>query len=520
VTWSETILGPHPEALLVGGFLIAVYQTAKFSELNFADPTTSRYIGRFHNLTVKDLAGAATYRFALIIFVLVSLLLYYLVCQISEPVVGGAIKILTGVEPSTKGVPFPLYIAALFMGLTQPVIPGLAKLADAQRNFFHDQMHVPGRIIHLSESLTTAINARGGTNRRQLMAEVKKLSDDAWRQKLQSSDGDLAFYNAQLEKADLGDPSKAAQTLRGASLPELRELIATLVLSNLIAVMRKSGPKQLGQIVGLIDPQLVVPPAQLGRVISGLLLAGLLFGLAVLTIWHALDFMRPLIPSLVGSADLWPNTEYLGVELGRIVPSIFICLLISVAMLPQNLSVELVKQAEDHRSSLSADFLIEFGRSIASILIICFAVSLTIHFTAEFYQYGTAREVKSDISITKLVVVFVRTMPSVAVAYCALLYLFLRQHRRASLTWILTVMTIAVAALSLLVALTFLRLDFLPAFPNMGSGWDYTLFYVLANMLVSMAAFLTVILFSRTQTAAPPAVGNLRKRLRRRLATT
>ena len=96
--------------------------------------------------------------------------------MISPNVLVGAVKLLTDnadAEKIAQGVPLPLYIAALFMGLTQPIIPGLSQFQVAQLNFFHDQIEVPRRIIDLSESLTIAIEARAGKDKRRLAAEVR-----------------------------------------------------------------------------------------------------------------------------------------------------------------------------------------------------------------------------------------------------------------------------------------------------------------------------------------------------------
>jgi hypothetical protein len=101
--------------------------------------------------------------------------------MISPNVLVGAVKLLTDnadAEKIAQGVPLPLYIAALFMGLTQPIIPGLSQFQVAQLNFFHDQIEVPRRIIDLSESLTIAIEARAGKDKRRLAAEVRKLAGD------------------------------------------------------------------------------------------------------------------------------------------------------------------------------------------------------------------------------------------------------------------------------------------------------------------------------------------------------
>ena len=44
--------------VLVGATLVAIYQIAKFTELNLADPITRRYIALLPGVTVRDFAGA------------------------------------------------------------------------------------------------------------------------------------------------------------------------------------------------------------------------------------------------------------------------------------------------------------------------------------------------------------------------------------------------------------------------------------------------------------------------------
>jgi len=514
-----TILGDHPEALIVGAALIAVYQTAKFAELDRGDPVISRYVTRVQGAKTKDFVGANSYYGALVAFLIVSLGFYYLVCQISEPVLSGVVQLLTGAKlKAPKDIPYPLYVAALFMGLTQPVIPWLAKLGDAQRNFFHNRIDVPRRVIDLTASLAVTVETRSGSNRKRLEHEVISLTDDDWLSRIKDL-VDVPFYQSQLKEVGLGDPTKAVKTLHDSSAKELRERIEDLILFNLIAAIRKSGLKNLQQVASLIEPNHVIRPSTLGHYISALVLSGLVLGLAVLTIWHTLDLLRPTIEHTFGKGGLWPESEFLGTELARIVPSIFICLLIAAYMFPRADVKTKGRPGNGRRSLITFDFLVQFAQNNASALFLCFLVSLIIHFTAEFYQYGTAVEIAknaSNISLAKMTIVLVRTVPSLAVSYCALLYLSLG---KPSFIAMLAIATTATSAFSFLVVETFLRFDILPAFPQYGAGWDYALFYVLANALVSMAAFASIVLFFRTQAIAPRTEAALRARLRRRRAT-
>jgi hypothetical protein len=143
------------QSFLVGAALILIYQAARFGNIYAEDPVTSRYVSLLPGAGVRDFAGPNAYNWALVAFLVASLIVYSLLCMISPNVLVGAVKLLTDnadAEKIAQGVPLPLYIAALFMGLTQPIIPGLSQFQVAQLNFFHDQIEVPRRIIDLPKA--------------------------------------------------------------------------------------------------------------------------------------------------------------------------------------------------------------------------------------------------------------------------------------------------------------------------------------------------------------------------------
>jgi energy-coupling factor transporter transmembrane protein EcfT len=115
----------HQQAFLVGAMLVAIYQAAKFTELNLADPITKRYVALLPDANVRDFASSFAYHTALFVFLGVSLVVYFSLCQISPDLVKGVARLLSPGETSTslENIPYPLYIAALFIGLSQPVTP-------------------------------------------------------------------------------------------------------------------------------------------------------------------------------------------------------------------------------------------------------------------------------------------------------------------------------------------------------------------------------------------------------------
>jgi len=508
---SYSLLGDQPVALLIGAVLLAVFQAAKFAELDIADPVTSRYIALLPGAKASDFTGRRTYNVSLAAFLCVSLALYYTVSMVSPEILSGAAKQFTGKEPDLKDIPYPLYVAAIFMGLTQSVIPGVAKIGDTLRTFFHDRIEVPKRVVDISESLTAAIDVRSGADKRRLTKEVKALIDDDWQLRLDSC-GDLAFYRTQLAGIKLGDPSTAAKTIKEASPKELRDYIEKLVLFNLIAVMRKSGPRKLEQVATWSRANLKIEPPAIGGFLSGLILSGMFFGVLLSIIWLILEFLGPAItPHFAPS--LWPTD--VNDELSRIVPAIFICLLVAIYMLPAK-----PQNREHHRAepvpNLTLESVVDSGRKYSSILIACFVVALLIHIFAEAVQYQNAKEIIGLFSLTKLIIIFIRTAPSVALCYLALIYLS-RQRAGRPLPFGPTLFAVigVAAVLAFLVVMLFLHLDFLPAFPEY-SGWDYVIFYVTANVLVSVAAFGTIAIFFHTKTVAPKAMKVLSTTLQRR----
>jgi hypothetical protein len=220
----------------------------------------------------------------------------------------------------------------------------------------------------------------------------------------------------------------------------------------------------------------------------------------LLGVWLILKSAGPVIATHLqaGPMSLWPNDEWLGVELARIVPAIFVCLLICVSMLPPAEPTDHRRKGSTIAASNGGD-LIEFAHKSVLILATCFAVSLLIFSVAELYQYGIATIVSGGISFAKIAIVFARTAPSVVLSYWVLLFLAREQAgQRMPFALMAAILAGTVALAAFLVALFFLQVDFLPQFREYSGGWDYVVFYVSANVLVAECAFVTMALFFRS----------------------
>jgi hypothetical protein len=495
------------QSFLVGAALILIYQAARFGDIYAGDPVTSRYVSLLPGASVRDYAGPHAYHWALAAFLGASLVVYFAFCLISPTVLTGAISLFGNADAAklAQGVPLPLYIAALFMGLTQPIIPGLSQFETAQLNFFHDRIEVPRRIIDVSESLMVAIEARTGADKERLVAEIRKLVGNDFMTSLQP-DGDLAFYKLQLEKLGV-DNGALEDTLKDISIKELRALIERLVLCALIAVSRKSGPKPLIKVAQKLEVTLTGSKRD-NTGIAGLITSGVLFFAGLFIIAEVLLQLDGPVDALVGRSatdSLWPSTlEYTFDELWAIALPIGVCMVLAVGKLvPRGEARQADPEAEPASTTLD-DFL-DFVRSNASVLLLCIVTTIAIKVGLMFWEYGTPNLPAEARSPLRLTLPALQAFITVAVCVLTTWYLVspARNDPGRGPSFIKTMLLIAVATgfLALLYDLAFLD-QYLTAHPESRPGSEHHLFSVVANALVSICAFASVVVFFKTRRPA------------------
>ena len=494
------------QAFLLGAALIMLVHATKFDELNLGNPVTGRYLALLPGAKVRDFVGPYAYHIALFSFLVVSFVSYYLCCQISPNILNGATKLLgiADADKTFQDVPYPLYIAALFIGLTQPVIPLFSRVGELQRNFFHDQIEVPGRLIKLAERLTSAIEARAGGDKRHLAKEARRLVNGELLATVQTY-GDVVFYKLQLERLGFEDQGAFDKTVRESSPRELRSLIERLVFCTLVAVMRQSGTKAVSKVADAIGIPSTVPRLNnLRYLLTGIAASGIVFSLCILTIAHffvllaepiAVLFSKPLDQSL------WPNSlEYVGDELWTMVPPIFVCLVIGVTFLVPREPIQSMTPPPSPSSAI-AD-LVGFFRAGISIFVWCIVASLLIKFAQLFYEYGSFHLPKEALSSKRLLLPVIQSF--IPIAVCLFTTWYLASHSdatsRCRLSFVGTLLAIAgtVGFLAVLYDLTFLS-EYLRARPQDGPGWEHLLFSVVANALISVSAFVSLVLFFRSR---------------------
>ena len=489
------------QSFLLGAALVILVHATKFGELSLGNPVTGRYIALLPGAKVRDFVGPYAYHIALFAFLAVSLVSYYLCCQISPNILKGATKVLGNVDTDNTfhDVPYPLYVATLFIGLTQPIVPLFSRFGEVQRNFFHDQIEVPGRLIKLAERLTSTIEARAGGNKRHLAREARRLISGEVFATVQTY-GDVVFYKLQLERLGFAEQGASEKTISESSLKELRSLIERVVFCTLVAAMRQCGTKGVSKVADAIGIPSAVPGLNnLRYLLTGIAASGMVFSLCILTIAHIFVLLAAPVAHLFTKPldqSLWPTSlGYVGDELWTMVPPVFVCLIISVTFLvPRE-----AQSSARSNPSLIAD-LVGFFRSGISIFIACIGVSLLIKFAQLFYEYGSFHLPNEALSSMRLVLPVIQSFIPVAVCLFTTWYIASRSdstpRRHPSFVGTLLAIAGTVGFLAVLYDLTFLS-EYLRVRPQDGPGWEHLLFSVVANVVISVSAFVSLVLFFR-----------------------
>jgi hypothetical protein len=506
-------------AFLVGAGLLIGYQAMKFGEVNAADPTTSRYIGMLPSPKVRDFAGPHAYLASLGACLAASFIAYFLVCQVPPDILKGALK-LANIEPpeGLQSTLFPIYLAILLIGLAQTRIPILSQFETLQRNFFHNRIEVPRRVIELSGVLTRAIELRTGADKRRLSNEVKNLANGDFLTGLQSY-GDGIYYKLQLDNLKLGDEDDIERRVSESSIRELRELIERLVLCALVAVMRRSGPTSLPKVAEALDVR--VPPLRTndyGRFVASVLASSLFFFVALVALANIFWWLCGPIAALLSSSSMWPNDfSAAALELGLITLPVFVSVSLAVFLLvPRGQSETADVGAE--ASSLGADF-VKFVHSSSSVLVMCVGITVLIYIGQLFYEYGTAPVPLAARSPSKLILVAFQGLIPVAVSLFTTWYLVTTGARptRRGLSFAATMA--AIAGTTGFIAFThdfnFVQ-GYVAVHPDAAPGWEHVLFAVAANVLVSVCAFASTVLFFATCDKLPAAIEPRQQRVEER----
>src|SRR5262249_48408316 len=166
-------------------------------------------------------------------------------------------------------------------------------------------------------------------------------------------------------------------------------------------------------------------------------------------------------------------------------------------------------------SAISNGELIGFFRSGASVFGLCIGVTIVFKSAGLLYEYGSTFNVsKEALSAARLMLPMIQSFIPVAVCLFTTWYLAScnaeTPQRGFSFTRTLLAIAGAVGFLAVLYDMTFLY-EYQRVHPQQGLAWEHLLFSVVANVLISICAFVSVVLFFKSRIVLQEPIGMLQR---------
>jgi len=283
--------------------------------------------------------------------------------------------------------------------------------------------------------------------------------------------------------------------------------------------MRQSGTRALVKVADAIGISSSRPRFNnLGYFLTGLAASGMLFSICILTVALVFALLADPIARVFGKPldqSLWPNDlDNVGSELWTIVPPIFVCLMMAVSLLGPH-GARQTRNRRPSPSAISNGELIGFFRSGASVFGLCIGVTIVFKSAGLLYEYGSTFNVsKEALSAARLMLPMIQSFIPVAVCLFTTWYLAScdaeTPQRGLSFTRTLIAIAGAVGFLAVLYDMTFLY-EYRRVHPQQGLAWEHLLFSVVANVLISICAFVSVVLFFKSRIVLQEPVGVLQR---------
>ena len=322
-------------AFWFGALIFLLSQWGKFSEFS-TDIKVAGYSARNGLIQIRprDMSSGGIYGLSIVAFLFLSFIAYTLFCLVPPGVVLGWLTV-SGSKSSFPqidlGSNFPLVVAAALVGLTQPV-PGFDRLANLQKDIFHQWIGLPQRIVSVALSFAAEMTASDRKDS-DIKARLKELLSEDFITKIDEF-ADIVYYRDYLRTADLENPQKIEAILAEKQRREQTFLIRELVLVAAIATARASGGGALGELAKVIGVQMPESRFQSSYVGPALFLM-LLVGLALWALISLGPFgTASLFLMGVRESQVWPATPYTSAQylLATFVPISFAGLIVIASL--------------------------------------------------------------------------------------------------------------------------------------------------------------------------------------------
>ncbi len=488
-----------------GAVILCISQIAKFSELNALDPTLAVQSSALPHLRANDFTGRVVFSGTLAAFLAATLLMYIALCALSPGVLSGWAKV-TGIadgEAFVQSVPYPLYITAALLGLSQPGVPALSTLGSFQRNLFHSLIGIPKKVLAISSAFTSEIFARS-PNAEAIGLELKKLVGDAWIREI-GAFADTGFYAGHIVRLGLDKDDQLAEILAG-SRRELKTLVGQLVFAASLATVRKSGARGLDDLAEALD---VSPPAPLGLVKD--LLAGAVLGVVAMTLlWFAIPMLDGFASRhLTGEFDFWPgDLPGSGQSLLSNAVPILISIAIALATWSRLSGAGLSHAVQAGSTGLPADSRTARKRAVfpqieryAGLFLSLVLVVSVFDLAQALYDFGIfgTRESSAYAFLLNNVPFFI-LHSFISILCCFVILVFVGRIVEGG--WSNLIRTVLVLSVVVAVASGFYAQARLVFQFNRTTGFDLIVLLIMVNVTAALVAFATAALFCRRRMEA------------------
>jgi hypothetical protein len=488
-----------------GAAVLGAYQIAKFREISNLDPDLATRHALIPNLQARDFAGRLAFCFALAAFLAVIFVTYFILCSVSPRILQGWAQVSGAqagpeLEKFVDSVHYPLYIAAAFIGFTQPGIPLLANIGNVQRNIFHAMLGVPRQVMTASTFFANQILARSPAAK-DLTRELQLLISDAWVKQIDPY-ADTIFYRAQLVRLKLDNEVEVRELLKG-SRRELRSLTRQLVDVASLASVRESGRGSLTRLASDLRVATQADP----DFSKGFLSGGILFLIGMTLLWAVIPLFDGFAAQYLSAGavkDFWPNDpeysgQYLIAQAGPVL--IASCMAVakwlSVLQRSDGTSLAGVRPAP----GLVANFNRYTGLFASVVIGVVVFDLLQAFFDYGFFRSGMAGDFWAFIP-AKIPFYLLHSFVSLPVCFVLLLYLDDGQaHMRWPTASTLGLLALGVGLISVLYAAVRVQFNYkLPFGPN---GLDMAVLIATINVAGALLAFASAALCKHQTKASP-----------------
>lgn len=365
----------------------------------------------FSDVNLNNLVDTPVFVRYFLFFLTTTVVIYILLCLIPPPVMAGVDSILSKEynDNNNYGEMFPLYIAAMYIGVTRSGIPWLERIAPEQKKFFHSKMNVPFKVSDLALTGSRQLfskHQRTLADRDasiEIERDIKRLTSEEWISH-NSDIIDSQYYRTNTATLQLqewsDDPNSTVKSRR-----ELRQTLRYVLSAIFTSALKKGGDRSLDEIRQRLGINAGKTINQQYANNSALVFVIFVQLMCATIIWIALPHINDLFPNGKEWA-FWPETPFASLqEILKAMAPIWISIIIALCLYPLD-------------SILTEDRPLNRLAASGWLLLLVFFFAVVFQYTREFWSFGVNKSTIGK-GVTTSEFISNRAFPFAALALCS-----------------------------------------------------------------------------------------------------